>query len=168
MQPTLQRHELEDYIESALLELAESLVDTSQEELKSAKDFFPVFFGGEFPALGLAVTRSQGHSTYMDKRKRPGQLIVEVRIYHPCLPGPYRDPERNPIRRDEDRTGYAKRLTRHIRGLFLEKLFATQLGQHVQVIESRGASMDQAGNAVTEESGRSILWIDTTILQADA
>ncbi len=153
MQPSLRRHELEDYVESFLTEIAEVLVQ-SDEDLQAAKDYHPSYFGGEFPTLGISVARTRDTSRYADQPSRPGRLIVEVKIYQPCLP------VRGAEHRHDDRTGPAKRTTRRIRGLFLEAVIASSIGQHVEVVESRGGSIDGVGNAVTDERGRDILWID--------
>ncbi len=158
MEPTLQRSELEDEVERQLLEVAETLVLASpgKEDLKAARDYHPSFFGGHFPTLGFAVTRTQGVSQYVDKPARPGLLIVEAKVYYPCLP------VRGAEHLQDDRTGPAKRITRRIRGEFLEAIFASPLGRYAEVIESRGGSIDEVGNAVTDERGRDILWIDRT------
>lgn len=164
MEPTLQRHELEDEIERLLLEMAVSLIpaEPAKEDLKAAHDYFPSFFGGLYPTLGLAITRTQGASRYADKPARPGLLIGEVRIYYPCLP------IRGAQHRQDDRTGPAKHITRQIRGLFLEKVLASPLGRYIEVPDSRGDAVDEVGNAVTDERGTEILWIDRTELRISA
>jgi hypothetical protein len=162
---SIKRHELEDYVESELLKIAETLIGPAEDDLQAAKDYFPFYFGGVFPTLGVAVTRTQGQSRSLDKRDRPGMLIAEVKIYRPCLPNMYYRNERQPLMRDEDKTGPAKRITRRIRGLFLEAVFASSsLGPYIGAPESGGSSRDQAGNPVTEESNESILWVDTSTL----
>lgn len=162
--PTLKRHELEDRVEDVLLEIAESLVPAApeKEDLKAARKYHPTFFGGLFPTLGLAVTRTQGSSAYVDKPDRPGLLVVEVKIYYPCMP------VMGAQSRQDDRTGPAKRITRRMRGLFLEKVFASPLGAYVEVVETRGGSVDEVGNAVTDERGREILFIDRTQMSVSA
>lgn len=163
MEPALKRHELEDYVEAQLLEIAKSLIPTSpaKEDLKAARDYFPSFFGGLYPTLGLGVTRTQDRSRYAERPDRPGLLICEVKIYYPCLP------VRGAQHRQDDRSGPAKRITRTIRGLFLEAVFASsaELGRYIEVPDSRGASIDEVGNAVTDERGMEILWIDTSELR---
>lgn len=168
MRPDLKRHELEDYAEEGLIEIAQTLIppEPEEEDLKAAKDFFPSFFGGLFPTLGLAVMRTQGRSRYADKRDRPGLLIAQVLIYHPCLP------MRGAKHAQDDRTGKAKRITRRIRGRFLEAVFASsEFGPYIEVAESRGSPFDETGTPITEELGRNdrqILWADGTELHISA
>lgn len=162
MEPRLKRHELEDSVEAQLLGIAGSLIGPGKEDLQAAKDFFPSFFGGLFPALGVAVTRTQGVSEYMDKPDRPGLLVCGVEIYYPSMP--YRGAQS----RQEDRTGPAKRITRRIRGLFLEELFASPLGAYSTVMDSRGGDRNEVGMSRTDrdrrDPGAQILWIDATEL----
>lgn len=165
MQFPQRRHELEEFVEGELLEIAESLVGPTDEDLKAAKDYFPVFFGGTFPTLGLAVTRTQAQSRSMDKRDRPGILVAEVKIFHPALPNmAYRT---SPLQRGEDKTGPAKRLTRRLRGLFLEAVFAAPIGKYIDALDSRGSSKDELGAPVAEETYKSILWVDLTELRVN-
>lgn len=159
---SLKRYELEDYVEAQLLEIAESLIPDSpgSDDLKAATDSFPEHFGGKFPHLGLAVVRTQG-SRPGDKPTWPASLSVEVRIYHPCLPY---NGAKNPT---DDRTGPARRITRRLRGMFLEELILSRFGrQPVEAPDSRGGWIDELGRTAEAEYNRATwhLWIDRTDL----
>lgn len=166
MEPRLKRHELEDYVEAQLLEIAESLIPDApgEEDLKAAKDYFPGFFGGKFPHLGLGVTRTQGRSAIKSRPERPGLLIAEVRIFHPCLP------VRGVQSAQDDRTGPAKHITRHLRGLFLEKLLVTSLGRYIEAADSRGGWIDEVGGTIEADYERDkwMIWTDLTELRISA
>lgn len=165
MDSSLKRYELEDYVEARLLEIAEGLISASpgSDDLKAATNSFPEHFGGMFPHLGLAVVRTQGVSRLADKPTWPGLLSVEVRIYHPCLP--YRGGAK--LSSEDDRTGPARRITRRLRGMFLERLIISSLGsQLVEFPDSRGGWIDELGSTITTEYDRATwhLWIDRTDL----
>jgi hypothetical protein len=162
--PSLARHELEDHLEEQLQEIAESLIpeEPESEDLKVAKGYHPTFFGGKFPTLGVSVSRTTDMSRYVDQPARPGLLIVEAKIYEPCLP------VRGANHAQDDRTGSAKKKTRRIRSLFIEAVYASSLRGYIALVESRGGSIDSAGNAVTDERGQEILWIDTTEIHVSA
>lgn len=165
MHTSLKRYELEDYVEAQLLEIAESLIPDSpgSDDLKAAKDYFPEFFGGAFPHLGLSVVRTAGESKFFDKPEWPGLLVAEVRIYEPCLP------VRGADHPQDDRIKSARRITRQLRALFLEKLIVSSFGRHcVGVPDSRGGWIDEVGNPTREEQGKWFLWTDLTQLPITA
>lgn len=161
MDVSLRRHEIEDYIEAQLIEIAESLIPDSpgQADLKAATTSFPEFFGGQFPHLGLRVVRTDGESKFADKPQWPGRFMVHVKIHYPCLP------KRGAQKASEDQTAIAGQVTRHIRGQFLEKVISSRFGQqHVGIPDSRGDWIDEIGGLKTEERGQWYLWTDLTEL----
>lgn len=165
MDTSLKRYELEDYVEAQLLDIAESLIPISpgKEELKAATASFPEFFGGKFPHLGLRVARTDGESRLADKPQWPGRLIVQVRIYYPCLPK--RASQKEGLKASEDQTALAGQVTRHVRGQFLEKLILSSFGRHhVGIPDSRGDWIDELGGLKSEERGQWYLWTDLTEL----
>ena len=160
------RHEIEALAEAELLKIAESLVpevpgDDDSEAPKFARDYQPYFFGGQFPAIGVDVIRSEGASQYVDSPDRPAGLIAQVMIYQEALS------VRVGQSQQDDRTGPAKKNTRRIRGLFLEALFDERnpLSERTRVVESRGGSYDDVGNPVMDERGQSLLWVDRSELE---
>lgn len=162
MDTSLKRYELEDYVETQLLEIAESMMFAGPETLQAATNSFPEHFGGKFPHLGLAVVRTQGSpENLVDKPEWPGLFLVEVRIYHPCLPF------RGASKPEDDRTGPARRITRRLRGMFLEDLILSRFGRHhVGLPDSRGGWIDELGGTITAEYDRKTwhLWVDRTDL----
>ncbi len=161
MYMNLKRHEMEEACEADLLQIAQSMILAAPgtEDLKAARDYFPSFFGGLFPALGLAIERTEGESRFVDKPQRPGLLRGRIIVYYPSMP------VRGANSMQDDRTGPAKRITRRIRGEFIEKVFASKLGSVFRVVESRGSDRDEIGNARADERGQSILWLDTTAFE---
>ena len=154
----LKRHEMEEAAEVDLLAVAETMIPDSpgSEDLKAARDYFPSFFGKLFPTLGLAVERTEGESRYADKPQRPGLLRGRIITYYPAMPA------RGAQTRQDDRTGKAKKITRRVRGEFLEKVFASKLGPYFRVVESRGGTIDEIGLSLADERGESTLFLDRT------
>lgn len=160
----VKRHEIEEAIEHDLLKVAEAMIPDSPGEgdLHLARPYFPSFFGGQFPAVGLAVERTEGESRSRDKPDLPAVVRGRIIFYHPSLP------VRGADTLQDDRTGEAKSLTRRLRGEFIERVFKdSKIGRKFRVVESLAADRDPVGNAQADERGRDILWRDQTSFEVD-
>ncbi len=162
MYTSLATGELEEKIEQDLFEIAKKCVPDSPEkdDLQTAHDHDPVFFGGDFPALGIDVKISRGRSRFQDRPERPRTVDVDIYIYEPCMP------VRGATSREEDRISRARKITRKIRDQYIKKIFEdTDFSGSTEVVESRGGHSDDFANARTDDRQSEILWVDRTRLE---
>lgn len=154
----LRRWQMEEAAEADLLAIAAGMIpdEPGADDLKAARDYLPTYFGGLFPNLGLVIDRTEGESRYADKPDRPGLLVGRMVVFYPSMPA------RGAAVMQDDRTGYAKRLTRRVRGQFIERIYSSKLAPYFTVRNSRGGDQDELGRARTDEKGQSILWLDQT------
>lgn len=153
------REEVEEAVEADILAVALAMIpdDPGEEDLKLARDYFPVYFGGLFPALGVSVERTEGESKYRDKPHLPALVRGRIIIYYPSLPAG------GMSTMQDDRTGKAKKITRRLRGQLIERIYSdSRVGRNFVVVDSLASDRDAVGNAQADERGKDILWKDQT------